>query len=65
MIKAAIRMKNDLVMVFDERGEQMPAYQGKYDEVRENVIRDAPPDAVLLHCLGSDVIPEIVDREAW
>jgi hypothetical protein len=43
MIKTVVRMKNDLVMVFDGRGEQMPAYQGKYGEVRDRIVQDAPP----------------------
>lgn len=65
MIKTVIRMKDDLVMVFDDRGEQMPAYQGKYDEVRERVVKDAPPDAMFLHWFGSNAIPETVSREEW
>jgi hypothetical protein len=65
MIKTVIRMKNDLVMVFDDRGEQKPDYQGKYDEVRESVVRDATPDAVFLHWSGNDAIPETVSREEW
>jgi len=65
MLKTVVWMKNDLIMVFDERGEQLSAYQGKYDEVREGVIRDAPPDAVFLHWFGHSAIPEIVSREAW
>ena len=65
MIKTVVRMKNDLVMVFDGRGEQMPAYQGKYGEVRDKVVQDAPQDAVLLHWFGSDPIPKTVSREEW
>ena len=65
MIKTVIRMKNDQVMVFDGSGEQIPAYQGQYDQVREKIVRDAPPDAVFLHWFGSDAIPETVSREAW
>ena len=65
MIKTVIRMKNDLIMVFDDRGEQKTAYQGKYGEVRESVVRDAPPDAVFLHWPGGDAIPKTVSREEW
>lgn len=65
MIKTVIRMENDLVMVFDGRGEQKLAYQGEYDKVRESVVRDAPSDAVFLHWSGSDAIPETVSREEW
>ncbi len=65
MIKTVIRMRNDLVMVFDNRGEQMTVYQGQYDRVRERIIEDVPPDAVFLHWFGSDAIPETVSREEW
>jgi hypothetical protein len=65
MIKTVIRMKNDLVMVFDNRGEQMTVYQGQYDRVRGRIIKDAPPDAVFIDWFGSDAIPETVSREEW
>ena len=48
MIRTVIRLKNDMVMVFDEDGEQLPKYQGSYAEVRESILKDAPPDAVLV-----------------
>jgi len=65
MIKTVVRMKNDQVMVFDGSGEQMPAYQGQYDQVRKKIMRDAPPEAVFVDWFGSDAIPEAVSREAW
>lgn len=65
MMKTVIRLKDDAVMVFDDRGEQMTAYQGQYDQVREKVLEDAPSEAVFLHWLGSDAIPETVSREEW
>ena len=65
MIKTVVRMKNDQVMVFDGSGKQMPDYQGQYDQVREKIMRDVPPDAVLLHWFGNNAIPETVSREAW
>ena len=36
VIKTAIRFQNDMVMVFDKRGEQIPKYQGQYEEVKES-----------------------------
>lgn len=65
MIKTVIRMRNDLVMVFDSRGEQMTTYQGPYDKVREKIVNDAPRDAVFVDWFGSDAIPETVNREEW
>ena len=37
--------QNGLVMVFDQYGEQMPAYQGRYIDVRALILRDAPAGA--------------------
>ena len=31
-----------MVMVFDQFGEQIGEYQGKYAEVRERILADAP-----------------------
>ena len=30
MMKTVIRLGNDMVIVFDDAGEQMPEYQGQY-----------------------------------
>ena len=65
MMKTVIRLKNDMVMVFDDRGEQMTAYQGQYDSVKAKIVQDAPVEAVFLHWLGSDAIPQTVSREEW
>ncbi len=46
MIKTAIRFQNNMVMVFDKRGEQIPEYQGQYEEVKESISRDALPDTI-------------------
>jgi len=32
VIKTVIRFQDDMVMVFDKEGEQIPKYQGKYEE---------------------------------
>jgi len=51
MIRTAIRLPNDTVMVFDEDGEQLPEYQGKYKDVRDSILEKAPADCVFAHCL--------------
>lgn len=40
-IRKVYRWQNDMVMVFDQFGEQMGEYQGKYEEVREKILADA------------------------
>jgi hypothetical protein len=31
-----------MVMVFDHAGQQMPEYQGRWEDVEEKIRRDAP-----------------------
>lgn len=49
MINEVIKFGNDMVMVFDENGEQMPEYQGRYDEVRAKILARAPKEAKFFH----------------
>ncbi len=65
MIKTIIRLKNDMVMVFDAEGEQAPEYQGQYEEVKWSILRDAPLDALFTHWLNHSAEPETISREGW
>jgi len=65
MIKTAIRLGNNMVMVFDEEGEQIPEYQGYYEEVKESVLMDAPLDAAFTHDLINASELQKVLREEW
>ncbi len=65
MIKIVIRFKNNMVMVFDEEGEQIPKYQGQYEEVKQSILKDAPPDAVFAHGLTDSGDLLKVPREEW
>ena len=65
MINSIVRLKDDTVMVFDERGGQVLAYQGQYDIVRERILRDAPHSAVFLHWFGNNDAPQAVGRKEW
>ena len=65
VIKTAIRLRNDTVMVFDTAGEQVPEYQGQYEDVRESILRDAPPEAVFAHWFDYDDQSETIPREDW
>ncbi len=64
-VKTIIRLKNDVVMVFDADDEQVPEYQGSYDAVRDMILKYAPGDAVFAHWFGYSREPEIVARESW
>jgi hypothetical protein len=37
-IAHVIRFTNGMVMVFDEQGEQMPEYQGRFEDVRQKLM---------------------------
>jgi len=65
MIKTVLRFKNNMVMVFDKRGEQIPRYQGQYEKVKESILGDALPDAIF--ALGFTDAGELrkVPREEW
>jgi hypothetical protein len=65
MIKTVIRIKNDMVMVFDEDGEQIPEYQGYYEDVKEKILADAPAGSVFNHWFGHTPEPETVNGETW
>ena len=65
VIKTIIRLKNDMVMVFDAEGEQVPEYQGQYKDVRWSILGDAPPEVVFTHWFDYSVEPEIIHREEW
>ena len=45
MISNVVRCANDMVLVFDDNGEQIPEYQGQYEEVRDRILRDTPLSA--------------------
>lgn len=65
MIKTVIRVKNDMVMVFNEDGEQIPEYQGYYGDVKEKILADAPAGSVFNHWFGHSPEPEMVTGETW
>ena len=59
MIKSVIKSEKGMVMVFDEKGEQMPAYQGRYEDVRLKVLVHAPGGTKFFH------ERDIVARKDW
>ena len=65
MIRTVIRLANDMVVVFDAEGEQIPEYQGKYGVVKEEILRDSPPDAVFNYWFSRDIEPEIIPPNSW
>lgn len=65
MIKSVIRCPNDMVIVFDEDEEQIPQYQGRYEEVKRCILEDAPPGAVFGYWFDFETDIRTVPREEW
>ena len=65
MISSVIRLKNNMVMVFDAEGEQIPEYQGPYYDVKRIILRNALPGTVFTQWFNSADEPEIVSRVNW
>lgn len=65
MISTLIRSQGNMVLVFDEEGEQIPGYQGNYEEVKELILRDAPSNAFFAYWFNCADEPGRVARENW
>lgn len=65
MIKTVIWCQNDMVMVFDENGEQIPGYQGQYEQVKEAILKNAPASTLFAHGLTGSGELRKVPREEW
>jgi hypothetical protein len=65
VIKTVIRCYNDMVIVFDKKGEQIPEYQGQYPKVRESILRDAPHDAVFGRFPDCESELEVIPQQEW
>jgi len=65
VIKTAIRFPDNMVVAIDMKGERIPEYQNLYHKVRENVLKNAAPDAVFYHVYHSSPILRKVERDNW
>ena len=65
MIKTVIKSNDNMVIVFDEKGEQIPEYQGLYDEVKEKILKDALPETRFVVFPDDGTELKIVPREEW
>ena len=65
MIRTTIRFQNDMVVVFDEKGEQLPKYQGRYEDVKDSILEDAPLGALFAHWRDYEIDIKSVSRKEW
>lgn len=64
MIDHVIKFQNGMVLVFDEKGEQMPEFQGRYEEVRAKILAHTPRSAKFFHGVWN-VCHHAVSRKEW
>ena len=64
MISHVIKFQNGIVMVFDEAGEQIPKYQGRYEQVKAKILAHAPKTAKFFHGTW-EVSGSAVLRKEW
>ena len=65
MIKTVIRSSDGMVIVFDKTGEQIPEYQGRYEEVKPLILRDAPPETRFGYFPNGGQELKMVPKEEW
>ncbi len=65
MIKTVIKVQNGGVLVFDAGGEQIPEYQGQYEDVKGAILKDATLETVFLHWFDYADKPVAVSRAGW
>ena len=65
VIKTVIKCANDMTLVFDRSGKQIPKYQGQYQKVKESILKDAPPDVVFGYFPDEENELRVVPREEW
>jgi len=56
--------QNGMVRVYDNLGKPIPEYEGKYENVKDKILRDAPPETIF-HKAGFRKPRSIVSREEW
>lgn len=65
VINSVIKTQSGMVLVFDDKGEQIPEYQGQYEEVKAHILEDAPPSAEFSYTSDNGTEIKIVPREKW
>ncbi len=65
MIRTVIKCPDNMVMAFDEKGEQIPKYQDLYDKVKDIILNDSPKDAAFWYMSNGDPILKRIAREEW
>jgi len=68
MIKEVLRYPGvPDVVAFDENGDEIPEFTGKYLDVREKILARAPKNAKFFHSIwgAKGLVKQEVSRKAW
>ena len=65
MIKTVIRAANNMVFAFDEQGNQMPEFQGRYEEVKRKIEAETGTESAFIQWFGVSPEPDIVSKVNW
>jgi hypothetical protein len=65
MIKTVIRAANNMVIVFDEKGRQLPEYQGQYEDVKPQILADARGKTAFMQWFGVSPESDTVAKVDW
>ena len=65
MIKTIIKASKDMVIAFDEQGNQMSEYQGRYEDVKQKIMADTGTEAAFIHWFGVLPEPQVVSKVSW
>ena len=65
MIAAVILWTNGMVTVFDERGQQVPEYAGRFEEVGQRIYAEAPAARWQIGHYGQDGWMSEAFRLGW
>lgn len=65
MIKTVIRAANNMVFAFDEQGNQMPEYQGRYEDVKRKIEAETGTESAFIQWFSVSPEPDIVSKVNW
>jgi hypothetical protein len=65
MIKTVIRAANDMVITFDEQGNQLTEYQGRYEDVKKKILADTGTESAFINWFGVSPKADIVEKVDW
>lgn len=60
-----IKWDDGNVVAFDERGQRISGLNGRYEEVRERVLRDATAETKFFKGMARYGVTEPIQREEW